>query len=74
MSGFLRPHVHVHDPNLINLRKAGRAVLVGPTVFVVFYLVLGNPTAAAFAFFSAFVALVFADFGGPPKPRALAYA
>ena len=67
-------HPHVRDPNLINLRKAARAILVAPTVFVFFQQGLGNPTAASFAFFSAFVSLVFADFGGPMKPRALAYA
>jgi hypothetical protein len=72
MLGHLHPHVR--DPNLINLRKAGRALLLAPTVFVFFQQVLGNPTAASFAFFSAFVSLVFADFGGPMKPRALAYA
>lgn len=71
MLGQLQPHVR--DPNLINLRKAARAVLLAPTVFVVFHQLLGNPTAAAFSFFSAFVSLVFADFGGPLKPRALAY-
>jgi len=72
MAGDLHPHVR--DPNLINLRKAARAVLLAPTVFVFFQHVLGNPAAASFAFFSSFVALVFADFGGPMKPRALAYA
>lgn len=72
MTGYLHPQVR--DPNLINLRKAVRAVLLAPTVFVVFHQLLGNPTAASFAFFSAFVSLVFADFGGPTKPRALAYA
>ena len=72
MTGHLHPHVR--DPNLINLRKAARAILLAPTVFVFFHQVLGNSTAASFAFFSAFVALVFADFGGPMKPRALAYA
>jgi len=65
---------HLRDPNLVNLRKAARAVLIAPTVFVFFHQGLGNPTAASFAFFSAFVSLVFADFGGPMKPRALAYA
>ena len=70
--GYLQPHVR--DPNVINLRKAGRALLLAPTVFVVFHQFLGNPTAAAFSFFSAFVSLVFADFGGPLKPRAMAYA
>jgi len=72
MTGHLHPHVR--DPNLINLRKAARAILLAPTVFVFFHQGLGNPTAASFAFFSAFVALVFADLGGPMKPRALAYA
>jgi hypothetical protein len=49
MLGHLHPHVR--DPNLINLRKAGRALLLAPTVFVFFQQVLGNPTQPRSPFF-----------------------
>jgi len=62
------------DPDLINLRKAARAALVAVPLFALLKVALDQGPLASFAFFGCFVGLVFADFGGPPRPRAMAYA
>ncbi|MCB1487647.1 MAG: FUSC family protein [Bauldia sp.] len=62
-----------HDPDLLNLRKAARATLVAVPLFAILKLWFGLDSIATFAFFSSFVGLVFADYGGAPKPRAVAY-
>lgn len=64
--------VRFRDPNRINLRKAARALLVVPAVFAAF-VVAGDSSAALFAAFGSFAALVFADFGGPLPRRFRAY-
>ncbi|MCB1497260.1 MAG: FUSC family protein [Bauldia sp.] len=61
------------DPDLLNLRKAARAMLVCVPLFAVLKLWFGLDSIATFSFFSSFVGLVFADYGGPPGPRSIAY-
>jgi uncharacterized membrane protein YccC len=61
------------DPDLINLRKATRAMVVCVPVFVALNAIPALSQASTFAFFGAFVGLIFANFGGQPKPRAFAY-
>lgn len=60
-------------PDFLNLRKAGRAAIVAPTVLVFGMVVLGSDAIATYSVFAAFVGLVFADYGGPPLRRAGAY-
>ena len=62
------------DPDLVNLRKAARATLVTVPLLAVMYAALGLGSVSTFAFFAGFVGLVFANFGGPRRPRAMAYA
>lgn len=66
--------LQARDPDLINLRKAARAALVAVPLFALLKVGLDQGPLATFAFFGCFVGLVFADFGGPPLPRAVAYA
>ena len=61
------------DPDLLNLRKAVRATLVSVPLLALLKVGLDQGPLATFAFFACFVALVFANFGGPSKSRALAY-
>ncbi len=65
--------LQARDPDLLNLRKAARAVLVCVPLFAVLKLWLHLDSVATFSFFASFVGLVFADYGGPPRPRAAAY-
>lgn len=60
-------------PDYLNLRKAGRAVVVCPVLMVVCLEVLDNSTIALYSFFASFVPLVFSDYGGPRRRRAGAY-
>lgn len=60
-------------PYHLNLRKGSRAAVVVPLVLAFCELVLSNSGVALFAVFAATAALVFADYGGPPGPRARAY-
>lgn len=62
------------DPNRINLRKAARACILAPATFFFLDYALAQPLVAAFGFLSCFCHLVFANFGGPTTPRAIAYA
>jgi uncharacterized membrane protein YccC len=62
------------DPRRVALHRALRAAIVNPTVFAFTLLVIGNLQVATFAVFGCFGLLVMADFGGPRRPRALAYA
>lgn len=66
--------LRTRDPDLLNLRKASRAAAVAFPIFAVADHVMADGSLAAFAFFACFAALVFADFGGPRRSRALAYA
>lgn len=69
------PRVFSADaPDYIALRRAGRATLVVPLVLVFGLNVIGNTTIAMYAVFASFVGLVFADYAGPPRSRAAAYA
>jgi uncharacterized membrane protein YccC len=61
------------DPGLFGLRSAARAAIVMPSVFAFADNVIGNPQTSIFAAFGSFAVLVFADFGGPPRTRLLAY-
>jgi uncharacterized membrane protein YccC len=61
-------------PDRPNLRKAGRAAIVVPCLLAFGLYVLHDDSVATYAVFGGFVALVFADYGGPPRRRAVAYA
>ena len=63
----------LHDPDLVNLRKATRAALISTGLFAVAIEVIGNAPLALFASFGSFAALVFADFGGPLPRRFASY-
>ena len=65
--------LHISDPDLVNLRKAGRTVLLAPAIFFISDSVFHETLLGVFGFLSCFVALVFADFGGPMPRRAAAY-
>ena len=73
MLGWARRVLAVEDPGNLNLRKAPRAAVVTPALLAFGIFVLGNDALATYAFFGGFVALVFADYGGPPRQRAGAY-
>lgn len=66
--------LRARDPDLISLRKSMRAILVVPALFAVLHAVLGLQTIATYGFFGCLVGIIFANFGGPSKPRAVAYA
>lgn len=61
------------DPDLLNLRKATRAVIVCVPLFAILDQGFHLGTLATYSFFASFVGLVFADFGGKPWPRIAAY-
>lgn len=61
------------DPDLVNLRKSLRAALVAVPLFAVLKVGFDAGPLAAYAFFACFVGLVYANFGGPRRSRALAY-
>lgn len=63
-----------HDPDLAGLRRAFRAVVVITPLFVLSVAVLRQPQMTVFVVFGGFSLLVLADFGGPRRPRAIAYA
>ncbi|MCG8545507.1 MAG: hypothetical protein MJE12_15015, partial [Alphaproteobacteria bacterium] len=65
--------LQARDPDLVNLRKASRATLVVVPIFAFIKVWLDLDALSTFAFFACFVGLVFANFGGPRRPRALAY-
>ena len=65
--------LRANDPDDINLRKALRAFFVCVPIYLLLDIPLDLPGAAPNAFLSAFTGLVFADFGGPPLSRVLAY-
>ncbi|MEZ5115847.1 MAG: FUSC family protein [Candidatus Nanopelagicales bacterium] len=66
--------LRVDDPGYVALRRGIRIAVVLPASMVLCSNGLDNPVAALYAAFGAFAFLVFADFGGPPKRRVLAYA
>src|SRR5437588_1660825 len=66
----LRPR----DPGLASLRRAARAVLVIPPTFAFALLVIRDAQVTTFTVFGCFALLVLADYGGPRRARAVAYA
>ncbi|MGA8415764.1 MAG: FUSC family protein [Candidatus Dormiibacterota bacterium] len=62
------------DVRRVALHRAVRAAVVNPLVFAVTLLVFRDLQIATFAVFGCFGLLVMADFGGPRRPRAAAYA
>lgn len=65
--------MHIHDPDLVILRRALRAAIIVPLAFAFTNYVLDLGTGALYTAFAAFVLLVFADFGGALPRRAAAY-
>ncbi len=63
----------LRDPGHLMLRRAARAAVVQPITYAFVVEVLHQPISASYAAFCVFTLLVFADFGGPPRDRALAY-
>ena len=57
----------------VALHRATRAAVVNPSVFALTLLVFRDLQIATFAVFGCFGLLVMADFGGPRRPRAVAY-
>ena len=62
------------DPRRVALHRATRAAIINPSVFALTLLVVRDLQVATFAVFGCFGLLVMADFGGPRRPRAVAYA
>jgi uncharacterized membrane protein YccC len=62
------------DHRRVALHRATRAAIVNPAVFALSLLVIRDLQVATFAVFGCFGLLVMADFGGPRRTRALAYA
>lgn len=65
--------IKADGPDYLNLRKAGRIMIVAPALLAFGMFVVGNDTFATYTVFAAFVGLVFADYGGPRRKRAMAY-
>jgi hypothetical protein len=61
------------DPGRAGGRRAARAALIIPAAFAFARLVIGDAQVAIFVAFGCFAFLVMADFGGPRRPRAVAY-
>jgi uncharacterized membrane protein YccC len=55
------------------LKSAARAAIVMPAVFAFADKVIAQPQTSIFAAFGSFAMLVFAEFGGRPRTRFLAY-
>ena len=76
-SAWLRMRAHRRDPPdspRAGLRRAARAALVMPPAFAFAQVVIRNAQVATFVAFGCIALLVMADFAGPRRPRALAYA
>jgi uncharacterized membrane protein YccC len=58
-----------HDPGLAALRRAARAAIVMPSLFLFCDQVVGNPVMATFAAFGSFALVVLVDFGGSMRER-----
>ncbi len=63
----------VHSVRQLALRRGLRAAIALPGVLALVDAATGNEIAALFAAFAAFALLAMADFGGPPRARAVAY-
>jgi uncharacterized membrane protein YccC len=66
--------LRTRDADLSALRRSGRAAIVMPVVFAIADTVIGNPTIATFAAFSALSTLLFVDFGGSMRERLAQHA
>lgn len=66
--------LRLHDPEHAALRKALRTALVMPPVFAICLYSFDNLQTAILGSFGSMGLLAFADFGGPLRRRALAYA
>ncbi|MDN4614157.1 FUSC family protein [Leifsonia sp. F6_8S_P_1B] len=58
-----------HDPGFGALRRAGRAAILMPLLFLLGSRVIGSPDVAIFSAFGTFALLLFVDFGGPLRER-----
>jgi uncharacterized membrane protein YccC len=58
-----------HDPGLMAVRRAGRAAIAVPLLFLLGSRVVGDPEVALFSAFGSFALLLFVDFGGPVRER-----
>ena len=58
----------------VAVHRGVRAAIVPPATFALALLVIRDVQVATFALFGCFALLVLADFGGPRRPRAVAYA
>lgn len=63
----------LHDPGRVFLRRSLRVAILLPLVYFFVYQIMGVQYGAALAAFTLYALLGLADFGGPPKSRALAY-
>src|SRR5258706_2386895 len=70
----MRARSDQHGRRLVALHRAVRAAVVNPATFAVTLLVIRDVQIATFAVFGCFALLVLADFGGPRRARAAAYA
>jgi uncharacterized membrane protein YccC len=70
----MRARSDQHGRRLVALHRAVRAAMVNPATFAVTLLVIRDVQIATFAVFGCFALLVLADFGGPRRARAAAYA
>lgn len=62
-----------NDPGQASLRRAVRAALIIPAAFALAKNSIGDVQVTTFVAFGCFALLVMANFGGPQRPRAVAY-
>lgn len=65
--------ISVTTNELHQLGRAARAALVTPAAFAFAQFVIRDAQVATFVAFGCIALLVMVDFGGPPRPRVLAY-
>lgn len=63
-----------HDPGYSAVRRAGRAAIAVPALFLLGSRVIGSADVALFGAFGSFAMLMFVDFGGPLRERVQAQA
>lgn len=63
----------IRDPGRMAFKNAVRLGLVAPAAFAFAFVVLDDPAAATFAVFGSLGLLLFADFGGPRRVRAVSF-
>jgi uncharacterized membrane protein YccC len=62
-----------NDPGLSSLLRATRAAVIIPVSFAFAKFIIGDVQVTTFVSFGCFALLVMANFGGPRRPRAVAY-